>query len=632
MEFTKLFQPGVIGGVQIRNRIVMAPMGTHFAEADGSVGERVINYYVARALGGAGAIMVEASFPTFGRDTRIYLADDRFIPGLKRLSDAIHGAGATAFIQIHPGRGRFDTVQAVSCAKLRVPGSGAMARALRTEEVEQRVAEFGEAALRARKSGFDGIEVHGGHGYLVADFLSSRTNKRTDKYGGSPENRARFAVELIRAAKERAGKDYPVLFRLSVDEVGRHLQLKDAIAVSQMLEKAGANAIDITSAGADNYERVAAPYYLPLGYNARYAQRIRKSVGIPVSTAGRIDDPYVADEIIRRGKADFVTLGRALITDPEFPKKAAEGRVGDIRKCIACCSCIDVTVGKALKCTVNAAVGREGDKLGPAPLARRILVVGGGPGGMEAARVAALRGHNVRLWESGKKLGGQVNLAALPPYKEPLTNVIQYLGNQLKELGVTIELGKEATLSSILEYKPDVVIVATGSLPVLPGLPGIEVNRNRVVTAQDVLGDRVVVGQKVVVIGGGSVGCETADFLASKGKQVDVVEILENFAQDATLPVLPYLLSRLEDQGVRMFAGVKDEELTEKGLKFKDREGRSIFLEADTVISAIGTRPNDELFKLLQGKIPAVHAIGDCAQGRRMMDAIHEGAAIGEEI
>ena len=464
MEFTKLFQPGVIGGLQIKNRMVMSPMGTHLAEEDGEVGDRLIDYYVARALGGVGAIMVEASFPTFGRDTRICLADDRFIPGLKRLSTAIHGAGSTAFIQIHAGRGRFDTVEAVSCAKLPVPGTGAMARALRTEEVEQRVAEFGEAAFRVRKSGFDGVEVHGGHGYLVADFLSPRLNMRVDKYGGNAENRARFAVELIRAAKARAGEDYVVLFRLSVDEVFRHLPLKDAIAVCQMLEKAGADAIDITSGGPDNYEQIGGSYYFPVGYNTRFAQRIRKSVGIPVSTAGRIDDPYLADEIIRQGKADFVTLGRALITDPEFPKKAAEGRVEDIRKCTACCSCMDVTVGeqKGVKCAVNAGLGREGAKLRPVTKVKRILVVGGGPGGMEAARVASLRGHKVTLWERTERLGGQINLAAIPPHKQPLANVIQYLANQLKKLGVTVGLGREATLSSILEYQPDAAYCSYG--------------------------------------------------------------------------------------------------------------------------------------------------------------------------
>lgn len=632
MEFAKLFQSGVIGGVRIKNRMMMAPMGTHFPEEDGSVGDHLINYYAERALGGVGAIMVEATMPTFGRPHRLCVADDRFIPGLKRLTDAIHAAGAMAFMQIHAGRGRMDTVEAVSCSKAPVPHTGMMARALRTEEVEQRVAEFGEAALRARQAGFDGIEVHGAHGYLVADFLSPRINKRVDRYGGSLQNRVRFALELIEAARTRAGKDYVILFRLSVDQIARNLPLKDAIVVSQMVEKAGVAAIDITSGSLESSEQIALPYYFPLGYNAQFSRRIKKAVNIPVSVAGRINDPYVAEKILKESKADFVTLGRALLTDPEFPKKAVEGRVDEIRKCIACCQCTSVTIGLGLKCTINPSLGREGEKIKPASVPKRVLIIGGGPGGMEAARVAALRGHKVRLWEKTGKLGGQVNLAAVPPYKQELTSVVQYLGSQLEKLNVDVELDKEATLSSILEYGPEVVIAATGAEPAVPVLKGPAIGKDKVVTAQDVLANKVDVGRKVVVIGGGTVGCETADFLVGKGKQVDIVEILDAFASDAPLATRPILLDRLEKQGVRMFAGIKDEEVIEKGLRVEDCEGRTILLEADTIVSAISSTPNNSLTQSLKGKIPTVFAIGDCVQPRKMMDAIHEGAAIATEI
>jgi 2,4-dienoyl-CoA reductase-like NADH-dependent reductase (Old Yellow Enzyme family)/thioredoxin reductase len=631
VRFPKLFESGIIGKLQIKNRMIMAPMGTHFAEEDGSVGDRLIDYYRERALGGVGAIMVEASMPTFGRPNRVCLADDRFIPGLKRLTDTIHDHGSLAFIQIHSGRGRMDTVEAVSCSKALIPNTGKMARALRTEEVEQRVIEFGEASLRARMAGFDAIEVHGAHGYLVADFLSSRLNKRTDKYGGSLENRARFALELIEVAKMKAGKDYAIFFRLSVDQVAKNLSLKDAIRLSQMLERAGVAAIDITSGSLESSEQIALSYYFPAGYNARFSRRIRDEVHIPVSVAGRINDPQTAERILRRGGADFVTLGRALLTDPEFPKKAAEGRLKEINRCIACCQCTNVTLGLGLKCTVNPYLGKEGEKVRLSSLSKKVLVIGGGPGGMEAAGVAALRGHKTMLWERMQSLGGQINLATKPPYKQELTNVIQYLSSQLEKNGVTIECGKEATLSSIAEYGPDVVIVATGVVPAIPSLRGSTVDI-RMVTAHDVLANRVAVGSKVVVIGGSEIGCETADYLVNKGKRVDIVEILNDFIPDAPMATRQLLLDRLEREGVRMFAGIVDEEVTERGLLIRDREGRSILLEADTFVSAISSTPNDSLIQSLQGKVPAAYVVGDCASPRKIMDAIHEGATVGSEI
>ncbi|MFC1819941.1 MmgE/PrpD family protein, partial [Thermodesulfobacteriota bacterium] len=632
MKFDTLFQPGTIGEVELKNRMIMAPMGTHFAEEDGSVGDRLLNYYMERALGGIGAIMVEASLPTIGRSNRVCLAEDRFIPGLKRLVDAIHSTGTKAFIQIHAGRGRMDTLEAVSCSKVPIPNTGAMSRALRTEEVQQRVIEFGEAALRAKKAGFDGVQVHGAHGYLVADFLSPRINKRSDKYGGTLENRARFALELVQNTKDILGDNYTILFRLSVDQIARNLPLKEAIVVSQLLEKAGVEAIDITSGSLESSEQIALPYYFRQGYNTRFSRRIKEAVKIPISVAGRINEPNVADRILKRGAADFVTIGRALLTDPEFPNKIADGRVNDIRRCIACLQCTNVTLGLGLKCTVNPSLGREGDKIKPAPVSQRVLVVGGGPAGMEAARVAALKGHKVSLWERTDKLGGQINLAAVPPYKQELIHVTNYLANQLKELGVSVECGKEATLSSILQSVPDVVIVASGSEPSVPEIHGPGSSKIKMVTAHDVLANKVEIGQKIVVIGGGTVGCETADLLASKGKQVDIVEILPALASDASLFIRSCLLSRLENQGVRMFTGIVDEEVMEKGLRVKDREGRSTILEADLLVSAFGSNPNDSLAKSLQGKIPEMYSIGDCLQPRKMMDAIHEGATIAAEI
>ncbi len=632
MEFTRLFQPGKIAGLEVKNRMIMAPMGTHLAEDDGVVGDRLRNYYRERARGGVGAIMVEASFPTTGRPNRVCLADDRFIPGLKRLTDTIRAGGARPFIQIHPGRGRQDTVEPVSSVRGLNPQTGLMARGLRTEEVEQRVYEFGEAVSRARESGFDAVQLHAGHGYLLADFLSARVNQRTDKYGGSQENRFRIVMEMIRAAKSRAGEDYPILIRLSVDEIGGYLPLDDIIVVCKAVEQAGFAAIDVTAGGLDSPERIALPYYFEPGFNTRFSQHMKKAVSIPVSVAGRVNDPRVADDILKQGKADFVTMGRALIADPEFPNKSAAGKLGSIRKCVACGECANVQRGITLKCTVNAGIGREGTSLEPASAPKKVLVIGSGPAGMEAARVAAGRGHNVALWERAEKLGGQVNLAAVPPHKLNLTDVVRYLANQLEETGVQVQSGKAADLTTILDYKPDVVVAATGCVPKQLALQGVGTDNARVVSAYDVLSGKARVGQKVVILGNGTIACETADLLATEGKEVNLVGKHPRFASDAPQVVSQLLLARLEEQGVRIFAGIGDQELTETGLKIKDREGRLILLDADTIVTAIGTLPDNTLAKSLEGRVPALYVIGDCVEPRKIMDAIGEGAAVGAEI
>ncbi len=638
--FTKLFQPRAIGKVQLKNRIMMSPMGSWLASDDGFVTDRQIAYYVARAAGGAGAIIVEATFLTGDIRKRLCLNSDQFVPGLKRLSDAIHETGAMTFLQIHPSTGRFSAKDPVSASQVvskayasyTAPAS-AKTRALTIEEIEQIVADFGDAVLRAKAAGFDGVEVHAGHGYLVADFLSPVVNRRTDGYGGSLENRARLAAELIKSAKHKAGGDYPVIFRLSIDEIGGTLSLDEAVAISQILEKAGANAIDVDSGGAESKDWVGAPYYIAPGYNAHYSHRIKKAVMIPISVAGRINDPHVAEDILESNKADFVTLGRALIADPEFPNKTAEGKANEIRKCIACQECYEAVLahGIPVRCTVNAAAGRESEaRQIPTSKRKRVLIIGGGPGGMEAARVASLRGHNVTLWEKSERLGGQVNLAVVPPCKQELANVIRYLTGQLNKSGITVELGMEATLASIIRYEPDAVIVATGSIPIMPDVLGV--STTKLVTAHQVLASSVVTGQKVVIIGGGTVGCETADYLATLGRQVSIVEILETIAADASLKTRPFLVARLEKQGVQMFSKVSHEERTDEGLNIIDGEGKHVTLEADSIVCACGTKPDNELFRELEGKVPELYAIGDCVQPRKILDAIHEGAAVGQKI
>ncbi|MBI2831247.1 MAG: FAD-dependent oxidoreductase [Chloroflexi bacterium] len=636
--FDRLFQPVMIGKVPLKNKIFMAPMATWMPSGDGSVTESLIDYYAERAAGGAAALVVEATYLTTGKPKRLCMANDSYVPGLKRLTGAIHEAGSKAFIQIHPGKGRYDETDPVSASEVlsrtyTSGPTGAKARPLKVEEIEKIVADFGAAALRAKRAGFDGIELHAGHGYLIGDFMSPAINKRTDKYGGSLEKRARFAVELIKAAKREAGEDYAFVFRLSVDEVGGSLSLDESVVLSKLLEKAGVDAIDVDSGGPESKEWVSAPYYVAPGYNVHYAHRIKKSVGIPVSVAGRINDPYVAEDILEKNKADFITIGRALIADPEFPNKAAAGRVNEIRKCIGCMQCYESVLVHDIpvRCSVNPDVGREREAIiSPASRPKKVLIIGGGPGGLEAARVASLRGHKVTLWEKSGRLGGQLNLAAAPPGKQELSNLIKYLEERVRESGVTIKLGTEARPPSILRFKPDVVIVATGSTPILPDIPGL--SADNVVTAHRVLADSVNAGQRVLVIGGGEVGCETADYLACQGRQVSLTCRSDAVALDAAMRVRPFLLAKLKRDGVQVFSKAIYQELTDEGLDIIDRDGKRVTLEADTIVCACGTEPDDRLYRDLQGKVPELYSIGDCVQPRLIMNAVEEGEAVGQKI
>lgn len=454
--FKKLFEPGNIGKLTLKNRIVMAPMVTCYA-VDGEVTERLIHYHEARARGGAGLIVTEASFLTASPGT-INVGDDKYIPGLRRLVESIHEAGAKVAMEIQTGRGRQDMVDPATASEFYDPKTGVRARALSIGDIERLLAGQGEAAERARRVGFDAIMIHGGPGRLVSDFLSPVMNKRVDQYGGDVKNRARYAVGLVEASKKRAGEDYPVIFRLTADHRlgGRGFTLEEAKLVSQMLEKAGADAIDITSGSFENIHWAFGPRDLPKGYNIPLAAEIKKMVGIPVMVAGRITDPFIAEEVLEQGKADFVTIGRALLADPEFPQKAMEDRMEDIRPCIHCYECTRAfgePPPTPMVCAVNAMASREGEiELKGADTPRRILIIGAGPGGMETARVAALRGHKVTIWEQDEKVGGQLNLASVPPYGEEFGELIRYLGFNLRSLGLNLSLGKglrQARLQSL---------------------------------------------------------------------------------------------------------------------------------------------------------------------------------------
>ena len=508
-----------------------------------------------------------------------------------------------------------------------------VARELSLSEIANLVDLFARAALRAKAAGFDAVEIHAAHSYLVAQFTSAAWNKRQDIYGGELKDRARFLLEIIGAIKEAAGGDFPVWPRINAIEYDLEdgLSMEEGRQLARLIQEAGADAVHVSCFGwglsALALLPEAAGALLPL------AREVKRDTSLPVIAVGRIT-AGLAERALEEGWADFMASGRALLADPEYVAKLAQGGSGDITPCIACHRCVDAVVfrNRAITCTVNAALGREGEyRITPATRPKRVLVVGGGPAGMEAARVAALRGHQVTLYEKGSKLGGQLNLAIVPPAKrERLEPFAHYLTTQIEKLNIEIRLGKEVTAALVEQLKPDAVVLACGVNDFVPEIPGID--RANVVGYQDVLSGKAAVGSKVAVIGGELVGCETADFLAERGRQVTMMRRGRRMATKVILMALPSLLSRLRSNGVTMLTEVSYEQINDRGVVLTTREGERRTIEADTVVLAAGARPNNELYRALEGKVEELYLIGDAVEPRSILEAVADGARVGRAL
>lgn len=644
IKFTKLFEPVKIGSIEIKNRIVMAPMITNFADFNGGVTNQQIDYFVERAKGGAGLITmawaIVSKFPSKGIGC-VYIDNDEYIRKLEELTRAVHLNGAKISLQLaHAGRqvtiddtgGR----QPVSASNVsyREGESYVKARALSISEIEKLVEDFGEGARRAKLAGFDAVDLHGANGYLIAQFLSPYTNKRTDRYGGNFTKRMRFAMEILESVREKVGKSFPIIFRISADEfVDGGLKLDDTKKIARSLQAGGIDAIHINAGIAETYHKAMPPADVRRGCFIHFAEAIKKVVNVPVIAVGRINDPYLAEKILQEKKADLIAMGRALLADPDLPKKAAEGRLNDIRKCIACNRGCVMRMSQKLHimCAINPAVGKEKEyAITPAKMVKRVIIVGGGPAGMEAARVAALRGHKVTLFEKNNRLGGQLLLASWSPYKEEIKNELEYLPYQLKKLGVKIKTGQLFKTDRINKINPDAIIVATGAKPYVPSIPGI--GENNVVTAWDVLAGKARVNNDVVIVGGGMVGCETAEFLGLKGKKVLIIEQLAELAINAEPFSRIYLLERLAKLRIKSLTNVNVLEINDSGVTFQGKKSGRKFVGADTVVIAAGSVPERELVIKLGDKVTNLYTVGDCVKPRYIMDAVHEGFHVARSL
>ncbi|MDD5127592.1 MAG: FAD-dependent oxidoreductase [Dehalococcoidales bacterium] len=635
-KFKRLFEPGKIGGMELKNRIVMPPMYTGYATDKGQVTQRLIDYYEARARGGAGLVIIEITSPyAVGRtyQFQLSLAEDSTVPGFKKLADAVHKHGAKVAVQLHHGgkdiRKDLTGNPPVAPSPVSLFG-GEPPRELTVSEIADITQGFAAAARRAKEAGLDGVEIHGAHQYLISSFLSRATNLRTDQYGGSLENRARFLIEVLQAVRKAVGADFPVWVRLSGVEYGLEngITIEETRQVVPMAIAAGAQAIHASAYGAGSYV-MKAPSCDVAGFLAPLAAEVKKVATVPVIAVGRLD-AELGEQILTDGKADLISIGRRLIADPDLPGKAAADRLDDVNPCIGCMECLErrFFAGEDTACTINAVMGKEGEyQLKPAAKAKKVVVVGGGPAGMEAARVAARRGHKVTLFEREARLGGQLKVAAVPPYKADITPFCDYLIRQVDKAGVKVKLNTTATVDNILQMKPDAVVIAAGGIPLRPEIrcaPGVDF-----ILAADVLAGKAKVGQDVVVIGGGMVGCETAHFLAEQGKKVTVVEMLKRLAADMLPMARRRRLDGLRAVKVNMLTGTTCAQVGKDEVTVATPDGKSQSLPADSVVLAAGFCPNDSLFKELQGKVAEVYNIGDSAKVRHILGATSEGFKIG---
>jgi len=689
MRFQKLLEPFHIGKVQTRNRIIKTAAGTSFwVPGERRVSDKALAYYEAVAKGGAGLIMMESPIVEYPfdepGDVRMRIDDDRFIPQLSELVGVIHKHGCPTFVQFYH-RGPWNQPYAkmrprYAASAVKPPVSEfdfpveGEPRELTVAEIAELVQLFAEYSERARQAGFDGVELNAGGDHLFSTFLSRRNNKRTDAYGyASIEQRSRFLIEMIKAIKLRSGQDFPVSILINAVEGGagdEGMTFEESKAIAVTLERAGADALHVRShwfghhLGSYNQDNLFYPEpFIPLasfpagpdwshqgkGVNVPGAEIIKKVVNIPVITVSGIE-PMLGEEILRNGKADFIGMCRPLFADPELPNKLAAGRVEDIAPCTRCSTCQKMN-GLPKECRVNAALGTTDYEIGRAATPKKVLVVGGGPAGMEAARVAALRGHEVTLIEKMHTLGGSLPIAALVKGMdiENLPNLIAYLKRQIRNAGVNVVTGRQFDPSMIDRFKPDVAIIAVGGVPSVPKIAGIE-GRN-VVKSSELHNTLKIflrflsparlrwltrfwmpVGKNVAIIGGKIAACQLAEFLVKRGRKVTVVDNGETLGEGLVPERKNRLFSWFKKKGVLVYPGAVCDSISDKGLTITTQGGEKLTIAADTIIPAIALSTNHSLVEALGSRVAEVYAIGDCEKSGLIPDAVADGWKIAKGL
>ncbi len=681
-RFEKILEPYTIKGVTFRNRMVSPAHSRLSATEDGYVTRAMIASYEALAAGGVGLIIpgqTMVDFPMGFTPKRTAISDDKYISGLRELSQAIHRHGCPTFLQLsHAGptqKIKYYNVPPVSASSLsdtEKPMPTDSAIELTVAEIKDIVGKFARAAERAKKAGFDGLEIHGAHGYLINSFLSPAWNKRQDAYGcADMKSRARFAVEIIRAIRTSVGQDFPVGIRINAREWGHEkgITYEEGQEFARIFQETGVDYISVSGFGYGPYLNVNHPPFImypkpeeevmPLvklikkpGIFVPAAEAIKKQVTIPIIVSGRLD-PVIGEWILQNGKADLIGIVRRLMADPDLPNKVISGKLDEIAPCTACDECFGkLAEQKTVNCRINSALGNElGYRIEPAEQRKKVVVVGGGPAGMQAARVAALRGHDVVLYEKESRLGGALPLAALVKGLEieNLPALVRYFRIQLKKLGVKVKLHEEVTPKLIEGIKPDVVIVAVGGMPVVPSISGID--KANIVRGSDL--HRIVkiplrflgpgflrwltrfwmpIGKKVVVIGGLIQGCQLAEFLVERGRQITILEATSEAGTGVPQRNKGRLLNWLSKKGVIISTGVKYQRITDEGILIITDKGQSQTVKGDTIVTALPFSANTGLYQALQGKVPVVQMVGDCAEPRKIIDATSAGMRIGCSI
>lgn len=637
MKYEKLFERGKIGNLNLKNRVVMPAMGVNLANSQGEATDVITRYYEERAKGGVGLIITEIARVDdeygVGTPNQISVTKGAHIPHLEKMIETIQKHGTKVFIQLHhPGRetksSLIDGKQIVAPSAIMCKVTQEMPRALTTEECEGLVKKFITGAVIAQRAGADGVELHVAHGYLLNQFVSPYTNVRTDKYGGSFQNRLRIVTEIVTGIKYMCGSDFPLSVRISADEfVEGGLKLPDSIKIARTLESIGVDAINVSSGTYESATTIIEPGSYPQGWKKHLAKEIRKNIKIPVIAVNNIKDPESAEALLEDQACDFVGVGRGHLADANWVKKSKLGKSDQIRKCIGCLNCFaELNQGRHIKCAVNARVGREIEfqNLAIDGQGKTVAIVGGGPAGMEASLVLDQRGYTTILFDEREKLGGTLNVADKAPIKDKVYEMNKGMICQVENSGVDVRMNTKATVDMVRKLKPDGVFVAVGATPTIPPIPGIK--GANVMIAEDVLTGKSVPKGKVAVIGSGLTGLETAELLGDRGHAITLVEMQKTIGPDINRSVLVDLMMRFQKHDPVIVANHRLMAIAENNITIMNQMNNKISqIDVDTVVLALGVTPRRDMVKAFLDAFDNIRVIGDAEKPGRIQEAVKEG-------